>query len=153
MVQKPVESTSNNAEWLPLRPFFRSTKTTPCSHPQRWRWKKIVGPKTRRTDVKQCRMTPPKAISSIDENYPLKPPSKMEVKKIVGPKTRRTDVKQCIITSTEAKCRWVRCKSAIYTLQRSLVSSVQHTFTSTPTTSSSDASSHSKIACVHFFYL
>jgi len=33
--------------------------------------KKIDGPKTRRIDVKQCRMTPPKAISSISKNYPL----------------------------------------------------------------------------------
>jgi len=33
--------------------------------------KKIDGPNTRRIDIKQCRMTPPKAISLIGENYPL----------------------------------------------------------------------------------
>jgi len=63
--------------------------------------KKIDGPKTRRIDVKQCRMTPSKAISSISENYSLEPPSKLGVK-IDGPKTRRIDVKQRRMTPPKA---------------------------------------------------
>jgi len=42
--------------------------------------KKIDGRKTGRIDVKQCRMTLPKAISLISENHPLP----VATRKVVG---------------------------------------------------------------------
>jgi len=54
----------------PLSHFFDQRKLPPVAT-LNVGGEKIDGPKTRRIDVKQCRMTSPEAISSIDENYPL----------------------------------------------------------------------------------
>jgi len=80
MVQKPVESTSNNAESLPLKPFLWSGKLPPVATLKVGDGKKIDGPKARQIDVKQCRMTSPKALRSVKTN-PCSHPQSWGVKK------------------------------------------------------------------------
>jgi len=47
-------------------------------------------------DVKQCRMTPPKAIPSISENYPLP----VATRKVRGEKNKKKTMAQKLVEST-----------------------------------------------------